>query len=262
MREVVQRKCTFKGIPFPTLTSLDPFHEELVGEWQNMLGHQLPALPPVQSFLDALPEFFDWLAGQPRPILVTAHPLVRDTEVIRAPAGAIGFGAANGPAIETIRFAAANRLCVDLEYRDERGRHGNRVIEPYSLRRTQSGDVLLMAVRADSGEARSYRLDRIFSARATQRAFSPRYPVELTPTGPLSIPARETRASGSVFGTGFGRPRARVQTPRTGPTYVFRCTVCGKEFERKSYDGSLRTHKNRSGQDCYGRLGTYVRTKY
>ena len=263
VREVVQRKCAFKDIAFPTLASLDPFREELAGEWQNMLGHQLPALPPFQSFLDALPEFFEWLAGQPRPIVTTIHPLARNTEVLHAPTGAIGFGEANAPAIETIRFAAANRLCIDLEYHDEQGRHGNRVIEPYSLRRTQAGDVLLMAVRADSGEARSYRLDRILGARATQRAFTPRYPVELTPTGPLSIPDKETRSSGSGgFAGGFGLARARAGVPQTGPTYMFRCTVCGKEFERKTYDGKLRAHKNRGGQDCYGRFGTYVRTKY
>ncbi len=261
VREVVQRKCAFKGIAFPTLTSLDPFREELAGEWQNMLGHQLPTLPPIQSFLDALPAFFEWLAGEPRPIVATVHPLNRNTEVIRAPAGAIGFGEPNAPAIETIRFAAVNRLCVDLEYRNEQGRHGNRLIEPYSLRRTQAGDVLLMAVRADSGEARSYRLDRILSARATQRAFVPRYPVELTPTGPLSIPDKETRSSGDLGG-GLGLPRARTRPPRTGPTYVFRCTVCGKEFQRKTYDGTLRAHKNRGGRDCYGRFGTYVRTQY
>lgn len=263
VREIVQRKCAFKGIAFPTMASLDRFREELAGEWQNMLGHQLRALPPIQSFLDALPEFFEWLAGQPRPIVAAVRPLARDTEIIRAPAGAIGFGEANAPAIETIRFAAANRLCVDLEYRDEQGRHGNRVIEPYSLRRTQAGDVLLMAVRADSGEARSYRLDRILGAGATQRAFVPRYPVELRPTGPLSIPDKETRSSGSGgFSGGFGLQRARTRAPQTGPTHVFRCTVCGKKFERKTYDGTLRAHKNRAGQDCYGRLATYVRTKY
>jgi predicted nucleotidyltransferase component of viral defense system len=263
VREVVQRKCAFKGIAFPTLAALNPFRDELVGEWQNMLGHQLPALPPIQSFLDALPEFFDWLMGQPKPIIATVHPFARNTEIIRARAGAIGFGEANAPAIETIRFAAANRLCIDLEYRDEQGRQSTRVIEPYSLRRTQAGDVLLMAVRSDSGEARSYRLDRILSARATQRAFSPRYPVELTPSGPLSIPDKETRVSSAPGLSGaFNAPRARPHAPQMGPTYVFRCTVCGKEFERKTYDGTLRAHKNRAGQDCYGRFGTYVRTKY
>ena len=132
-------------------------------------------------------------------------------------------GEANAPAIETIRFAAANRLCVDLEYRDEQGRHSNRVIEPYSLRRTQVGDILLMAVRADSGEARSYRLDRIVSARATQRAFAPRYPVELTPTGPLAIPDKETRSSGSggFNGGGFRPPVLALELVEPGQLMCF-----------------------------------------
>jgi hypothetical protein len=47
-----------------------------------------------------------------------------------------------------------------------------------------------------------------------------------------------------------------------GPKYVFRCMVCGKEFERSTYDGTLRPHKNRSKMDCYGTVGVYVRTKY
>lgn len=76
IRDAVQSKCNFKGIPFPSLVGLDPFKEELVGEWKNMLGHQLPALPPIESFLGALPEFFAWLGGQERaaPILAV-HPM-------------------------------------------------------------------------------------------------------------------------------------------------------------------------------------------
>jgi len=42
---------------------------------------------------------------------------------------------------------------------------------------------------------------------------------------------------------------------------VFRCTVCGKEFERKTYVGALRAHKKSGGSNCYGRIGTYVRAK-
>lgn len=261
IRDVVQSKCNFKGIPFPSLVGLDPFKEELVGEWKNMLGHQLPALPSIESFLGALPEFFAWLGGQERaaPILAV-HPMARNTEVIRGPAGTMGFAVRSPSFIETIRFAAANRMCIDLDYRDEQGRRSTRVIEPYSLRRTQAGDVLLMAVRADSAQARSYRLDRIEGARAMQRTFTPRYPVELTPTGPLSIPGR-VPTQGSTSWGGFAGVRARTpRAARSGPTYVFRCTVCGKEFERKTYDATLRQH--RGGGNCYGHVGIYVRTKY
>jgi predicted nucleotidyltransferase component of viral defense system len=261
IRDVVQRKCGFKGIPFPTLESLNPFREELIAEWGNMLGHQLPALPPIHSFLSALPEFFAWLSGEQQPIVLTPHPMARNTEVIRGPAGTLGLATRSTPAIETIRFAAANRLCIELDYRDERGKRGTRIIEAYSLRRTQANDTLLMAVRADSGEPRSYRLDRIEDARVTQRAFVPRYPIELTPTGSLAVPHTERRSSSG--GTGWGGTRApRTRGTQSSPTYIFRCMVCGKEFERKSYDSTLRQHKNRSGMLCYGNVGVYVRTKY
>ena len=66
IRRIVQAKCNFKKIPFPTLTTIEPARDELIGEWSNMLGHQLPALPPIDSFLAALPEFFKWLAGESR----------------------------------------------------------------------------------------------------------------------------------------------------------------------------------------------------
>lgn len=271
IRQVVTEKCAFKAVPFPTLEALNPFHDELVGEWNNMLAHQLPALPPIQSFLDALPEFFNWLAGQSEPVVLVAHPMARNTEVLRGPAGAFGDIGGHRPFIETIRFAAANRLCVELDYRDEQGRRDTRLIEAYSLRRTQAGDTLLMAARVDSGAARSYRLDRILDARTTQRVFVPRYPVELTPTGPLSIPDTVRGDSRGGGLSAWGRRSSPVVRTRraparwlgaTGPKYVFRCSVCGKEFERGSFDATLRPHKNRSKMDCYGTVGIYVRTKY
>lgn len=262
IREVVRAKCDFKRIPFPSLAGLDPFKEELIGEWKNMLGHQLPALPPIESFLSMLPEFFNWLGGQERAVPVLAvHPLARDTQVIRGPAGTIGLAGRSPSFIETIRFAAANRMCVELDYRNEQGQRGTRLIEPYSLRRTQAGDILLMAVRADTAEPRSYRMDRIVGARATERTYIPRYPIELTPTGPLSIPDKEVTARTLTPAWG-GFATGQRHTAKTGPSYIYRCSVCGREFERKTHDATLRQHKNRSGMNCYGRTGIYVRTKY
>jgi len=45
--------------------------------------------------------------------------------------------------IETIRFAAANRLLVNIDYRDQKGNRFTRAIEAYSLRRSKAGDVAL-----------------------------------------------------------------------------------------------------------------------
>ena len=59
--DVVREKCDFKGIPVPSFAALQPFRDELTGDWQAMLGHQLPMLPPFEAFWSTLPEFFAWL---------------------------------------------------------------------------------------------------------------------------------------------------------------------------------------------------------
>jgi hypothetical protein len=158
--------------------------------------------------------------------------------------------------VETIRFAAANRLRVDLQYRDLEGRVTTRTIEPYSLRRSQAGDVRLMAAQETDGAPRSFLLDRILSVSVTQRTFTPRYPIELTSAGPLSVPQNIGASALHI-----ARPRIR-RGARSGPTYIFRCPVCRKEFSRSTYDSTLRKHKNKQGWDCYGTYGVYVRAKY
>ena len=227
-----------------------------------MLSHQLPALPPIDSFLAALPEFFKWLAGEVAPRVLAAYPGAPESQVLRGPAGSIHVGGRGASSIEIIRFAASNRLCVDLDYTAQDGKRSRRVIEPYSLRRTKDGNVLLYGVRADNGQDRSYRVDQIQGARVSGRSFTPRYVVELTPmTSLATIPGTARRATDGGGARSSGGYSGRLGAPATGPTYVFRCTVCGREFERKTYDGKLRAHKNRAGADCYGRLGIYVRRK-
>jgi Nucleotidyl transferase AbiEii toxin, Type IV TA system/WYL domain len=255
--EVLRDKCAFKGIELPQLADIVSHRSDVEAGWTHMLDHQLPALLPVATFWDALPEIFSWLHGQiaapvlpPMPLLDATEEVIRE-RIIGLPAGSRGQ-----TFVETIRFAAANRLLVNLDYRDQQGKRSTRAIEAYSLRRSRAGDVLLMAVRADNGQPRSYRVDSILGVAPIQTSFSPRYPIELTPSGPQPIPA----TSGST----------RIVTPRTttrrrargGATYVFRCTACRKLFQRKNYDSALRPHKNPAGYQCYGTYGTYVRTKY
>jgi hypothetical protein len=254
IRDVVRQKCAFKGISFPTLDALKDFYDELVGEWANMLGHQLPSLPPVESFWGALPEFFAWLAGTP-PVAVAPYPLAAGDQVIRASAGSIRIAGRSAPAIEVIRFAGATRLCVELDYRDEAGRRSTRTIEPYSLRRTEAGDIVLHAVRADVQEHRSYRIDRIQGASVTNRTFTPRYAVELTPTGPLVAPQTVSVTSPA---SGWRRSTAaKSRAAASGPIHIFRCPVCNRRFEHKTYDATLHPHKNPQGWPCGGRSGVY-----
>jgi hypothetical protein len=227
--------------------------------WVHMLNHQLPALLPVNSCWDALGEIFDWLHGQvPAPALAPM-PLGADAALIRERIISLPAGSGRQSFIEMIRFAAANRLLVEIDYRDKKGVRSTRAIEAYSLRRSQAGDVLLMAARADSGQARSYLVSSILGVSPTQTSFTPRYPIELTPSGPQFIPD----TSRSVGTTPSRLPRVtRRRAGSTGPTYVYRCTVCRKLFERKTQDSTLLSHKNPAGWQCYGTYGTYVRTKY
>ncbi len=252
--DVIREKCDFKGVPVPSLTALERFRDELAGDWKAMLGHQLPTLPPFETFWSALPEFFAWLERGTIPAVPAGIQIGAGEEVVRAPARGLDVGGGSAGVLEIFRFAAANRLCVDLNYGGSVRR-----VEPYSLRRTLDGNLVLHALRADTGEHRSYRVDRIQGARATDQAFVPKYAIELTPMGPLPV-LPTTR------GTGVARPSvprtSRRSTRHSGPVYVYECGICGKRFKRTKQDSRLRPHKTRDGWQCSGRTGWLVDTRY
>jgi predicted nucleotidyltransferase component of viral defense system len=259
----LKEKCTFKGLSVPTMKALEnrPERAELESEWENMLAHQLSVLPPFEQFWRELPAVFEWMHGRVERVVRAAIPMMGRAidETWHPPAMAQAWYTATP--LELIRFAAANRLCVDLAYQGTR-----RLIEPYSLRRTREGNLLLFAVRHQTGEDRSYRVDRIQGAEVTKEPFTPRYVVELTPSGPISAPPTSRKAAGlGISRAHRGRTSARRSlsgTQRFGPKYVFRCTVCSKQFTRKSYNATLNPHKDKRGYPCPGRTGIYVTTRY
>jgi predicted nucleotidyltransferase component of viral defense system len=254
----LERKCAYKEIPTPTMETFrdQAALAELEAEWENMLAHQLPALPPFDAFWKALPEVLAWLRGETAKSVQTAIPTgkIAVDETWRPPAMADAWHLA--APLERIRFAAANRLCVNLRYNDR-----YRVIEPYSLRRTQEGNILLYALRHESQELRSYRVDRIQGAEITQTPFVPQHAIELTPSG-LVIARRLTRRSDNIsaFRTVNRSPSLRRQS--SGPVYVIGCPVCGKKFNRKTNKSKLNPHKDKNGYPCLGRTGYLVDTKY
>lgn len=170
-------KCRFAGVDVPDAEAIrvSPFRDELHQEWENMLGHQLPHLPPVDDYWDALDEYFEWLAGAPVIALAPAE-LPRRIDTSWTPPRSMAAWRHGSP-IELIRFAGANRLLIEIDYRAQDGRRGPRVVEPYSLRRTLDGHLLLYVVN-DRGQLRSYRVDRITGVRVLSEAFQPRYAVE------------------------------------------------------------------------------------
>jgi predicted DNA-binding transcriptional regulator YafY len=48
------------------------------------------------------------------------------------------------------------------------------LVEPYELRRTQDGNLVLLVVN-DRGQPRTYRVDRIAAVRPTDKPFTPKY---------------------------------------------------------------------------------------
>jgi hypothetical protein len=226
-----------------------------------MLAHQLPALPPFAQFWGELPAVFDWLHGAIEKVVLQPIPAMGGVidESWRPPAMVQAWHA-NVP-LEVIRFSAANYLCVNLTYQGTQ-----RLIEPYSLRRTQEGNLLLHAVKHQTGEPRSYRMDRIQGAEATQEPFVPRYAIEFSVSEPLSAPPTSQRSTmDNPFHTSTISPRRtprRSRVPTYGPKYVHQCTICGRKFTRKINSTKLNPHKNKQGYPCPGRTGLYVTTKY
>jgi predicted nucleotidyltransferase component of viral defense system len=184
--DVLRAKCAFKGMDLPRLADLAPHRADLEAGWAHMLNHQLPALLPVSTFWDALPEIFAWLGGSISP---TLNPMAMSHQdvVIRDRIIPVPTGTRGQTFIDLIRFAATNRLLVEIDYVDKQGLRSTRDIEAYSLRRSKAGDVLLMAVRADDGQAQSYLVEKIIGVKPTQKSFTPRYPIELTPSGLQNI---------------------------------------------------------------------------
>ena len=251
--DVLQQKCEHRRIAVPTLADLAVHREDLEGSWQPMLGHQLRALPPVESFWDALPEFFGWLQTGVAPAVPTTYRLAAGETVLRERTLRLPVPASTQSSLEVVRFAAANHLCVDLRYQESVRR-----IEPYSLRRTRDGNVVLHAVRVRDGEHRSYRVDRIDGAQVTGESFAPRYAVELSPHGAIVVAPTSVRAPSPS-----GRPRARrVLRPNSGPRYIYECTYCGRRFSRKKRTSRLNAHKDKYGYPCSGRRAVHVDTRY
>jgi len=272
IRQVLSEKCAFKNISVPTHADLLPFRDEVAASWVQMLDHQLPQLLPFESFWNELTDFFSWLEVK-LDIRVTEPVGGRAGEIpIYAAQPISGLAAVPGAAMGRIRFAAANRLLVDLDYETLDGRRSRRLIEPYSFRRSSEGKILLYASRDDTGEPRAYRVDRIRNATVTDRTFVPSYTIELTMTGPQTLqPLSQSRAELGrrpkiSRSRSTGRHPARKKRSPTaghfGPTYVYECPYCHRKFKRKKQSTALKKHKDKSGWDCPGRNAWLVDTEW
>ncbi|MEE4248988.1 MAG: nucleotidyl transferase AbiEii/AbiGii toxin family protein [Alcanivoracaceae bacterium] len=271
IQNVLEQKCAYKGISTPKVEDMDAYRVALEQNWQPMLAHQLPALPELEVYWQALPEFFDWLEGRQVEERAPLGAITQSDEVYRPLYGQLGLHSTKGNSLEIIRFAAGNHLCINLDYTANNGKRSSRIIEPYSLRRAQNGNILLYAVRAEDAQIRAYKIDQINDASVTNQVFVPRYQVELSPSASIA-PIRQSAGTSSSLGmprtsnrsSGLSRrrPARRSSGLSSGPTYVYRCPMCNKTFRRKTQNSRLNPHKTKDGWPCSGRAGYYEDTTY
>jgi hypothetical protein len=219
-RTIFRTKCAAKGIAAPSgeiLMTQVRESTELEADWNTMLAHQLPALPPLDGIRSRMVASLTWVdepqpsvapvlpmppppvvpAGIPpiplarTPSVLTGTPLTRVSTLtgqeIIAPAGGTFWGAA-GP-LELVRFAGVNRLMITFSY------HGKtRTVEPYSLRRAGTGNLLLYAWEKEDGHVKAFKVPEISKLTVTGTTFIPRYLIELHAVGSTIRSGRRSRA--------------------------------------------------------------------
>lgn len=178
-RAIFREKCTAKGFPAPTADALMTVvrgSDELRSEWANMLAHQLPALPAVDHVLERVRDLLVWIDEPAAPLPVApALPPVRlgPLETTIAPRGGSYWGA--GQRLEVVRFAGANLLMVGFTYSGK-----PRLVEPYSLRRRGTGNLLLYGWEQGASSIKAFDTAKMSDLAVTSTPFVPRYRVEFT----------------------------------------------------------------------------------
>lgn len=178
VRRLFTRKCETKGLRPPSaeeLVTVVTADEEMRSEWANMLAHQLPALPELGGMLQKLPGLLQWVDAEAPAALpearLAAAPIPAGNKPMISPG--IRYWGGRLP-LETIRFAASNRLLVEFDYHGRR-----RTAEPYSVREAVStGNIRLYAWETTSTHIKAFNVAEMENVRATGKSFSPRYRVE------------------------------------------------------------------------------------
>lgn len=189
-REILAKKFEFKALPAPSvdgiLARID--NDSLRVNWDQQLAHQLPALPPIEVFLTDLRDSLTWwMEPSPTPwgpaplpvregetVTPQRFPVAAPTALLRAP-GTL----AREQALERVRFAARNRLCVELTYDGVR-----RLAEPYSLRRSRQGNLRLYVFELTrqtrrTDKLKAYSVEGIRDVSVSSEPFTARWAVEL-----------------------------------------------------------------------------------
>jgi predicted nucleotidyltransferase component of viral defense system len=180
VRSLLSAKCDYVGIDMPTVAKIKT-EENLANlrvDWDGMLAHQLPSpLLGLESFWNEIDEVFEWLDGN-SPLINLSSAEIGSSPTTLVSAKSLNF-VRQGFNMQLLRYSALNRLKVKIFYEAKQGETGPRLVAPYSLRRTQQGNVLLYAINQNH-ELRSYRLDRIYGMEPSDQTYRPVFRVEIS----------------------------------------------------------------------------------
>ena len=144
-----------------------------------------------------------------------------------------------------------------------------RLVEPYSLkykvRKDGVGREYFYAYDRIGGQSgpgiKAFVSNKVESIENTSETFEPRFLVELSKAGEF---ADKTYFGSTPPEQRSIRQRTRRQTKRhrvsygTEFVYIIKCPYCNKQFRRKNYTTTLNPHKDKFGNRCFGRIGSFV----
>lgn len=149
-----------------------------------------------------------------------------------------------------------------------------RMVEPYSLSYKRRGDGVAqeyLYVWDQTGGKhgpgiKSWLNTGFRSIENTEEKFEPKYEVEIAKAGdPASTSyfSKPFSSDGSRKTTRSRTPRPRNSSMRRSRSsfatiYTIQCSYCSKKFRRQSYSTALGKHKDKYGNQCYGRVGYQV----
>ena len=170
---VLKKKCDHKKMEIPNFKSIKAHEkrDELDIEWESMLAHQLPLLPPLKIYWQELSPFFEWLHSR-KDTEESLQKINKDQESWKS--GRMKDVYSTNFIVEKIKFSALNQLCVELLYEGKKA-----TIEPYAFRKNKEGSILLYGCHQKNGKTDFFTIKNIQSANITEVSFSPRYIVEI-----------------------------------------------------------------------------------
>lgn len=179
--KVLAKKCAFKKISTPTYEYIEKHEklDELESQWENMLAHQLPSLPPISAFWSDLKPFFEWLNGILEVQALSPADIATGT-VFQANDH---YSLQNSSILYKIQFAAGNRICVKLRYHNTQ-----RIVEPLSFRTASNGKELFYGFEREANHVKAYEIAKIESVEITDLPYIEKYLVEISATGTISMP--------------------------------------------------------------------------